>query len=324
MSSSRSAFTPYPGRNGVPECARCRREDSPTSRLKRCTGCSVTMYCSKECQKGDWYRHKLVCRNTDSLAPEDNLMDPSQLAATGYPAVTTFNSALMDWQEAQSYALSSITTATCHLNGGLDRNLGTQSDRVLMVRVTVRNDVPASERNAGNAFKLLDVAMVNKGDTGLAGPAWDESLREFERTVNRLREELSDGTIAGLMPGVLVVVNTGMIIMRHHLVHRRTADGHVRNPQTRAAFNDLVRMCSNAINAGYVLRPSKDYRPYVGILVRRKRTWQWEDKKDWNWDVDGASLLPPSTSTSGLDPRGVWKEFWGLQEIAELFLSSSV
>ncbi|CDO68865.1 hypothetical protein BN946_scf185000.g8 [Trametes cinnabarina] len=239
-------------------------------------------------------------------------MDPRRLAATGYPAVTTFNSALMDWQEAQSYALSSITTATCHLNGGLDRNIGRTSDKVLIVRVAVRTDIPASERNPGNSFKLLDVSMGNLGDMGLAGSAWEESLREFERTVNGLREELSDGTIAGMMPGVLIVVDTGLIVMRHHIVHRRTPDGHIRDAHTRAVFLDIGRMCANAINAGYVLRPSTECHPNVGTLVRRKRTWGWEIDKNWNWAIDAARLFPPETSISRLDPRDVWTGFWGL------------
>jgi MYND finger len=29
--------------------------------LKRCQTCSLVMYCSKECQKKDWKRHKLDC-----------------------------------------------------------------------------------------------------------------------------------------------------------------------------------------------------------------------------------------------------------------------
>ncbi|KAI8999028.1 hypothetical protein BD414DRAFT_454405 [Trametes punicea] len=119
-----SGLTAYPGPHGKPECARCKREGSPSRRLKRCAGCSLTMYCSKECQRGDWQTHvltpfvprqastvlvamqasmptdystcscpyRLVCRNTGA-SYENNFIDPGRLAATGYSAVTTLNAA---------------------------------------------------------------------------------------------------------------------------------------------------------------------------------------------------------------------------------------
>ena len=43
-------------------CAHCRHEGT-TRILKRCSRCSLTTYCSKDCQKADWHKHKKYCIN---------------------------------------------------------------------------------------------------------------------------------------------------------------------------------------------------------------------------------------------------------------------
>jgi len=35
------------------------------TKLKHCTGCLQAKYCSKECQKGDWSSHKVICKTTN-------------------------------------------------------------------------------------------------------------------------------------------------------------------------------------------------------------------------------------------------------------------
>ena len=42
-------------------CCYCGAEKARTAMLI-CTGCSCTQYCGKECQVGDWARHKDVCK----------------------------------------------------------------------------------------------------------------------------------------------------------------------------------------------------------------------------------------------------------------------
>jgi hypothetical protein len=39
----------------------CNFCNKPTTRLKKCTRCEAIWYCSKECQKRDWRRHKPEC-----------------------------------------------------------------------------------------------------------------------------------------------------------------------------------------------------------------------------------------------------------------------
>mmetsp|Transcript_19880 Transcript_19880/g.26417 ORF Transcript_19880/g.26417 Transcript_19880/m.26417 type:complete len:254 (-) Transcript_19880:304-1065(-) len=44
------------------QCNKCNKSQSIVGELRRCTVCKVTLYCSKECQKADWRRHKIECR----------------------------------------------------------------------------------------------------------------------------------------------------------------------------------------------------------------------------------------------------------------------
>ncbi|KAF8992050.1 hypothetical protein BDQ17DRAFT_1370030 [Cyathus striatus] len=47
-------------------CAHCTNKGNPT--LKKCSGCRQIKYCSKECQKADWKRHKRECRSIQERA----------------------------------------------------------------------------------------------------------------------------------------------------------------------------------------------------------------------------------------------------------------
>ncbi|KAJ6604447.1 hypothetical protein DFH09DRAFT_1122728 [Mycena vulgaris] len=45
-------------------CAQCHRDpnDPPELKLKRCSRCRLIRYCSVECQKADYQRHKTICK----------------------------------------------------------------------------------------------------------------------------------------------------------------------------------------------------------------------------------------------------------------------
>mmetsp|Transcript_3542 Transcript_3542/g.7824 ORF Transcript_3542/g.7824 Transcript_3542/m.7824 type:complete len:253 (+) Transcript_3542:166-924(+) len=51
-------------KNDTDECAKCGKKQSLVGRLKKCTVCQKTYYCSssRACQKDDWKKLKKVCR----------------------------------------------------------------------------------------------------------------------------------------------------------------------------------------------------------------------------------------------------------------------
>ncbi|KAI9863669.1 MAG: hypothetical protein M1813_003692 [Trichoglossum hirsutum] len=66
----------------VPKCANCAKTESELSgiNLKRCAKCLTTNYCSRECQKTDWKKHKRVCASTAASATS-----PSESASAEQP-----------------------------------------------------------------------------------------------------------------------------------------------------------------------------------------------------------------------------------------------
>jgi hypothetical protein len=47
----------------IPRCWVCDAERSDAgARAKQCGACKLAIYCSRECSRADWSRHKPVCR----------------------------------------------------------------------------------------------------------------------------------------------------------------------------------------------------------------------------------------------------------------------
>ncbi|GJE93367.1 zinc finger MYND domain-containing protein [Phanerochaete sordida] len=62
---------------GNPECLRTRTKQGEDIKMLQCSKCQVATYCSAECQKVDWKRHKkMPCKPIEILLEDDNLWNP--------------------------------------------------------------------------------------------------------------------------------------------------------------------------------------------------------------------------------------------------------
>jgi hypothetical protein len=49
-------------------CVNVRGSSEQSLGRSKCGRCSKVAYCSRDCQKADWVRHKLVCRHLKQMA----------------------------------------------------------------------------------------------------------------------------------------------------------------------------------------------------------------------------------------------------------------
>ncbi|KAJ7021972.1 hypothetical protein C8F04DRAFT_1139429 [Mycena alexandri] len=48
------------------DCFRCEKKASAETQLRKCSGCLIVRYCSKQCQLADWPTHKAACSDRGS------------------------------------------------------------------------------------------------------------------------------------------------------------------------------------------------------------------------------------------------------------------
>lgn len=321
----------YPSFQELPQCALCGKRESELqgSKLKRCTGCTVTFYCSRDCQKTAWPRHKCVLRfsnsplsDTQPLSPDRQLcrhtdkesgieIGPSHLA--GYPALIALENAIVDWGEAHSFAFCIIASATAHLNGGVGFTLA--SARAIVLRALPRAQNAAGERTPANAFRLGGAPeIVRMSEFGSLADGWDGSRVECERIMENIHRERPDETYAGVLPAVVVVPGAGFASFRHFPVYRRVRDdSRPLGALERAVMQDVLQMCMGIVNGGFVMRASANSRradPDVGTLVKKGKKWEWKVKEDWNWTQIGMGR--PGETRTGAHPVDIWEKFYDL------------
>ncbi|CAB9501496.1 expressed unknown protein [Seminavis robusta] len=61
-------------RAAMEHCNNCGKLKDEVERLQKCANCKSARYCSKECQKTDWKRHKKRCTFTKSLRKDGQHM----------------------------------------------------------------------------------------------------------------------------------------------------------------------------------------------------------------------------------------------------------
>ena len=48
------------------KCSSCEAYGGKDGKLMKCSGCQKAFYCSTECQKSHWKKHKLQCRSNNA------------------------------------------------------------------------------------------------------------------------------------------------------------------------------------------------------------------------------------------------------------------
>lgn len=66
-------------------CSHCSKTPDENGPFQRCGACKVARYCSKDCQKADWEKHKALCKSLrKSNQNEDSFVSGSHLDLNKY------------------------------------------------------------------------------------------------------------------------------------------------------------------------------------------------------------------------------------------------
>ncbi|KAI0781361.1 hypothetical protein BD413DRAFT_608519 [Trametes elegans] len=289
------------------QCSHCGQWEYYLRRkLKKCGGCAVAKYCSKECQKSAWPTHKEFCHRPDIPA----YIDPF----VGYSNALRLADAIKDWTNIHTYAFTVLTNATVLLNGGIAANVSPPHVFQIELALGVNNAGPAG--NPAAAFKIHTLSIRPKDEIAhrTSGSMWADSLEACTAVAEEKRQADPMHVVAGVLPAVFSVVNTPLVTWHHfpvYVPYRRGATP--LDDAARAVAEDVMELCYQAMNVGTIYRApeTRKREPDVGTITRwKKKKWQWKphDDEDAYWDslARGPNAHP---TKSGHRPRDVWGWF---------------
>ncbi|KAI0068099.1 hypothetical protein BV25DRAFT_1818467 [Artomyces pyxidatus] len=175
---------------GGPQCIKCLPATMTT--LRRCTACKVSFYCSRECQKKDWAKHRVNCINMVSTAPRIDME---------LKRADAFGEGWCDRPEIEVAAKSAMHFTPRTVRGSYIF--------LVYVDATVTYDPPSAPsiaEHAKFAFHVVDARWAPRSDIRdvlvnmLLEPDADEpeggsdvQLRKMEKYLLRPKKDMTDG-----------------------------------------------------------------------------------------------------------------------------------
>ncbi|KAI1791387.1 hypothetical protein LXA43DRAFT_1011323 [Ganoderma leucocontextum] len=245
-------------------CNWCNKPRGADVALKQCKGCTVTWYCSKECQTAAWPHHKLMCtsRSRAKVPPIYDIL--------GRATMAELSQASKDWTEVHKLSLFMIATIAVELGGGVDAVLNAPQSVIFdLGPPTVYDGSPST------AFTLEAADFNHRDKVGaLTAPQWSPPAVAVRDTLaQRFRGANAHPDIVGVLPVTFCIGGAQLAAQTSLPLHRGALDA-----RTKAALENVTGICMGAINAGAVFRIPTDANrvvPDIGKLVLRGKNWTW-------------------------------------------------
>ena len=246
--------------------------------------------------------------NDDSIDARDGFNRFDKLGYTGPLALTQ---AVKEWSLMHSYALDVIAHNALYTHGGVECNLA--GSYVMMFKIqAVRNRA----NHVSKAFRILDAGIRHKDDMFpfLMAAFQEDALLARKKQVKGWRELRDLGPrFAGALPMVYIVADTTVVSLCATPVYRplRHVDGETPDSLHRMVFQDLDRMCMDAIASGIVFDVPEDTKrilPDIGTYVRDGRKG-WKEHMDfgmWEEVIDRFVVDKRSRYPSGKSVVVIW------------------
>ncbi|KAI0694179.1 hypothetical protein C8T65DRAFT_585203 [Cerioporus squamosus] len=296
-------------------CFFCMRKASRLETpLKKCSGCSIAKYCSKECQKSAWPAHKSMCRSSRSATGAKHDED-----LCGFPTSMALSSSMKEWSQIHEYTFYVITNMLANAAAGsVDHTFG--APRVLVISMEAHPG--ALDCSPAFAFCINSAEIICWDDSPVVCHHWDMLMDGCKRELVFVHRQDPTSPWAGVLPTIFFAPSKPLVIMltqypiyrfQHESLHRNPLDSRMQ-----VALNDHVHMCMESMSLGHIyVRPSmvgdpEWYEPVVMQMVRLTKHWKHVPIQgdDDYWDtMAGIMAGPPKRFTSGLHPHALWANF---------------
>ncbi|KAI0717130.1 hypothetical protein C8Q76DRAFT_425260 [Earliella scabrosa] len=255
--------------------------------LRKCAGCSIALYCGKECQKNAWPSHKLICRQTSSTRsfhralaeaskPQDgHAEDIMEVPISGVAGFTTFRS-------MHGWAIRTMSLACLHLmHEGRGAEYFRQAPVVMLFMVSPAKKNPPNVRSRPwNSWTLRHwrhrPLQEFLAEGGTHAEKWQEAQDGYAGEIEEERAALGDRYLGSLSVMFYVEATNTMLITQYPVAALRDPDA-LRSPHARGALQDLVHLCLGYVNRGVPLQRFglDDPWAFPARIVRHLREWCW-------------------------------------------------
>ncbi|TBU61067.1 hypothetical protein BD310DRAFT_768491, partial [Dichomitus squalens] len=258
-------------------CSRCFEAPGGTQ-LKRCTGCAFALYCSKECQKAAWPKHKIPCvyhvRHAASPAIED------AARRFGYRNIIEIRQALEDFVDANTWAFIAFSKALVIIEHGL-AEIHRHPPRHLEVSL-----MPAGNprtRSPAHTFMMYSTRWFMLDELMADAEGWEASEPERERIIRRYLRN-SDQPFTGLRVIRYQMHGIDISMTSFYPRFEPTMPLHAVLPSSTELvigqiLADVVTLTEGSINTDMAFGPRHDETSKIalpGRLVRLNNECVWE------------------------------------------------
>ncbi|RDX46683.1 hypothetical protein OH76DRAFT_1485369 [Lentinus brumalis] len=296
--------------------------------LKRCAGCSLSTYCSKECQGASWVLHKFGCRSKNVKFGHER---------TARATLPGQGNALWDWVQAHKYALEHMARAALFLTG-TGATAAMAADRAVIFPIALGTSGSSSSYGSGfssrpgdndpaTTFRILSKPEFSPESLVRTDPRHLGKLVKEQKAQCRERSEaectpapgkMFCPTFVGYVPVIFLVAASGVTLAHcYNIYHMLGECDNPLAPHARALHEDVMDVCFKAVNRGYVLKsPDRWARPQAPLMCRFKKSQKekiWKLRPvQWDWDRDVSEVISADATARRLKvqpPTTMWGEY---------------
>ncbi|KAI0700518.1 hypothetical protein C8T65DRAFT_580272 [Cerioporus squamosus] len=255
-------------------CNNCAKRETSGAKLRKCGGCSTAFYCSVECQKAEWRRHK-GCGDSGSLR---------------YESVDVFARDLQDFMEAHSWAFRMLISVQRQLQRDANPDVpSSELSRLLRFRLRCQATISDTHKHRNPATRFLLVSHTFEDlDTYASNSelVWEQSaaMRDEAHRAYTLQYPRYTGQLFAVK---YKVPGTHAGAMNYFPVETPRAPAPGTPEQRRPILEDMAEFCTRSINHGFPMRMQVSGHAftllaYPGTFVRSERRWTWQAIfEDW-------------------------------------------